>query len=137
MTWRAVAADLYAVGELDLRAFGAKGAAGQLVGRADAVDVQHAGQQFEFAELDVGGGADAGQDGLVGAGGSMNVDSGFHHGVDDCIDLLFGGLLLHGYNHCFFPVSGACAPAAWPGRCWPGRFFPMPTRPSAGPASRR
>jgi hypothetical protein len=42
-----------------------------------------------------------------GAGGSVYVDPGFHHGVDDGIDLLFGGFLLHCYDHCLFPVSGA------------------------------
>jgi hypothetical protein len=29
----------------------------------------------------------------------VNINSGIHHGVDDCIDLLFGGLLLHSDIH--------------------------------------
>ena len=114
-----------AVGKLDDRAFGAKGAAGQLVGRADAVNVEHAGQHFKLCEVEAGGGADAGENGLHGSGGAMHVDAHFFHGDDDGIDLFFGGFLLHCDNHCLFPVSdalgvprrsvaGFAASAAWP-----------------------
>ncbi len=109
-----LAAELHAVAELDDRAFGPEGAAGQLVGRADAVDVQHAGQQLKLAQVEAGRGAHAGQNGLRCAGGPVNIDSGFHHRVDHGVDLLFGGFLLHGYDHCLFPVSGASAPVPWP-----------------------
>ena len=69
--------------------------------------MQHARQKFKFAQVKVGGGSHAGQNGLRGAGGPMHTDSGFHHRVDHSIDLLFGGLLLHCNDHCLFPVSGA------------------------------
>ncbi len=98
---------LDAVGELDDGAFGAPAAARELVGRADAVNVHHSGEQFELAQVECGGGTHTGENGLAFAGGAMHFDPGFRHGVDDRVDLVFGGLLLHGYDHCFFPVSGA------------------------------
>ena len=42
----------------------AKGAAGQLVRRGDAVHVKHARQQFKLCQVQVGGGSYAGQNGL-------------------------------------------------------------------------
>ena len=101
-----LAADFGAVGKFDDGAFRAERAAGELVGRADAVHVEHAGQHFELGQVEAGGGADAGQNGLHGAGGAMHVDAGLFHGVDDGIDLFFGCFLLHGDNHCFVPCLG-------------------------------
>ena len=47
-----------------------------------------------------------GQDGLHRAGGAMHVDPASSMALDDGVDLFFGCILLHGDNHCFFPVSG-------------------------------
>ena len=113
----ALAANLHPVAEFDDRAFGAPAAAGQLVGRADAVNVHHPGQELKFAQVEAGRGTHTGQDGLALAGGAVDLDPGFRHSVDDRVDLVFGRLFLHGYDHCFVPVSGAwvcCAPVPWP-----------------------
>ena len=110
-----VAANFGAVGKLHHSAFRAKCAAGEFVGRGDAMNIEHAREQFKLPQFHVGGGSHASQNGLCRARGAMNIDSNLHHGVDDCIDLLFGGPFLHGYNHCLFPVSGVSAPVPWPG----------------------
>ena len=85
------------------------------------MDVEHTRQLVKLAEIHVGGGSHTGKNGLACARGSMNTDSGFHHGIDDGIDLLFGGFFLHRYDHCLFPVSGASdsawAPVPWPSAC--------------------
>ena len=47
------AAELHAVGEFDDGAFGTEASACQLVGRTDAMNVQHAGQIFEFGDVEV------------------------------------------------------------------------------------
>ncbi len=109
-----VTPDGRAVGKLDDSAFGAKCAAGELIRRADAVDPEYAGQHFKLAQVQAGCGAYSGKNRLGRAGGSMDVDPCFLHHVDDGIYLFFGGLLLHGYDHCFVPVSGASAPVPWP-----------------------
>ena len=124
-----LSADLHAIGKLHHRSLRAKGAAGQLVGRRDAMHIEHARKQFKLRQVDAGGGANAGQNGLRRARGAVHIHSGFHHGVDDGIDLLFSGSLLHGYNHCLFPISGASdlvsAPVPWPGAASPPRPRPV------------
>src|SRR5579862_144005 len=116
---RAVAANGYAIGKLHLRTLGAKGAACKFVGRGDAVHVKYTGQKLELSKLHIGCGTHARQNSLVGSRRAVNIHSCFHHGADHCVDLLFGGLLLHGDYHFPFPVSdagpGTGASAAWPG----------------------
>jgi hypothetical protein len=68
-----IAADADAVVELDDGALGAEGAARQLVGRADAMDAQYAGQQLVLFDVQWKAWADAGQDGLGGAGGRWTL----------------------------------------------------------------
>jgi hypothetical protein len=100
--------------ELDDGAFRAEGAAGQLVGRADAVDESTPGSSLYSSISTESGGADAGQNGLRGAGGAVYVDASLDHAFDDGVDLFFGCVFLHCYDHCLFPVSGDCTPASWP-----------------------
>ncbi len=109
-----LAAQLDAVPKLHHGAFRAKTTASQLIGRADAMDIKHACEQFKLPQIQAGGGPNPGQNALGCPCGSMNVDSCFHHGIDHCVDLLFGGILLHRYDHCAFPVSGVFAPVPWP-----------------------
>src|SRR6266702_3921191 len=78
------------------------------------MDIQHTWKHLKLAEIEGGGGAHAGKDALACTCGTVDVDSCFHHHIDHCIDLFFGGLLLHCYDHCFVPVSGASAPVSWP-----------------------
>ena len=104
-----------AVGKLDYRAFRTKCAAGQLVRGTDAVYVEHARKNLEFAQVQSGGRSHASQNRLGCAGCAMDVDPRLLHHFDDGIYLFFGSLLLHGYNHFLFPVSGASAPVPWPG----------------------
>src|SRR6202012_5270222 len=59
-----LAADADAVREADDGACGPKTASGQLVGRADADDFRHAGENLEFLMVESAGSADAGEDGL-------------------------------------------------------------------------
>ena len=51
------------------------------------------------------GGADAGEDGLHGARGAVDVEADFDHAFDDGLDLFFRRAVLHGNNHFSFPVS--------------------------------
>ena len=110
-----LAADLGAVGKLDHRAFRTKRAPGQLVGGADAQHVEYTRQHLEFAKVQSGGSPNGGQDRLGCAGCPMYVDARLLHHFDDGKYLFFGSFLLHRYDHCFFPVSGALAPLPWPG----------------------
>ena len=105
------AADADAVGETDDGAFGAEAAAGEFIGRGDADDFGDAGEDFEFLVLEDAGGADAGEDGLDGPGGAVDVEADFHHALDDVLDLFFGRAILHSNNHFSFPVC-VCAPDA-------------------------
>ena len=58
------AANLHAITKLDDRALRAKCAAGQLVRRTDADHIEHARQYFKFAQIHIGCGPYAGQNGL-------------------------------------------------------------------------
>ena len=74
------------------------------------MDVHHARQHFKLAEVEAGGGADRGQDGLHFAGGAMDVDTGLLHHFNHGDDLFFGCGFKHCDNHFSFPVSGVvCA----------------------------
>ena len=111
------AAHRHAVRKLHHRAFGPKGPPGQLVRRTDPVHIQHARQQLKLPQIHVRRGSHACQNRLGRSRRSVYVNSRFHHRRNHCVDLIFGGLLLHRYNHCLFPVSGVVAPVPWPGVC--------------------
>ncbi len=81
-----LAADDDAVGEGDLGSFGAEAAAGELVGAGDAVGVVDALEHLELGDIEVGGGADAGEDGLGGSGGAVDVEAEFDHAFDYVLD---------------------------------------------------
>ena len=99
-----VAADADAVGKADDGAFRTEAAPGELVRRRDADDFGDAGEDFEFLVVESAGRAHAGEDGLHGAGGAVDVEADFHHALDDGLDFFFGRAILHSNNHDSFPV---------------------------------
>ena len=59
-----------------------------------------AGHDGEAGDVEGGGGAaDAGEDGLGGTGGAVYVEAELDHLLDDLLDVLFGGVALHDYDH--------------------------------------
>src|ERR1700692_2516692 len=94
------------------------------------MNAQHAGQIFKPGEVDGSRWTDSGQYGLGCARGAVNADAGLHHHLNHEVNLLFGGLLLHGNNHFSFPVSGADpgSPATDPCCSVGGAPVPWPMR---------
>jgi hypothetical protein len=98
-----LAADHHAVGERDLGALRPEAAPRQLVRRGDAVGVVYAMQHLELHHIEVRRRAHPGEDGLVRAGGAVNVEPELHHALDHVLNLLLGCLVLHCDNHHFRP----------------------------------
>ncbi len=94
-----VATNLQAVGKFNDGPLRAKTASRQLIGRADAVDVFHAGKDFEIAGIEINPRADRGQHRLPLPGSAMHGEPHpyqvFHH----LLDLLIRRCVLHGNNH--------------------------------------
>src|ERR1039458_2135095 len=65
------ATDFNPVGKFDYGALGTEAAAGQLVGRSDAVNFRHARHHFDFAGVEFMGSSDSAEHGLARAGGAV------------------------------------------------------------------
>src|ERR1017187_5975540 len=76
-------------------AAGPKGAAGEFVGRDDAVGFLDTVHDLEDGEIEIVLAADAAKHGVDHAGGAVHVEAEIHQAIDDVLDLLFGGALLH------------------------------------------
>ena len=90
------------LGKLHDGAFGPEAAAGELVGRRDANDLRHTGQQFEILVIELSGRAYTGQYGLDSSGSAVNIESDFDHPLDNSLYLVVGGSFLHCNNHGYF-----------------------------------
>ena len=74
---------------------GAEAAAGEFVGRDDAVGFLDALHHLEDGEVEIVLAADAAEHGVDHAGGAVHVEAEIHQAIDHVLDLLFGGALLH------------------------------------------
>src|SRR4051794_40486312 len=73
----------------------AKTAAGEFVGRDDAVGFLDTLHDLEDGEVEIVFAADSAEHGVDQAGGTMYVKAEIHQTIDDMLDLFFGGALLH------------------------------------------
>src|ERR1035437_6613101 len=76
-------------------AAGPEPAAGEFVGRDDAVGFLDALHDFKDGEVELVLAADAAEHGVDQARGAGHVEAEIHQAIDDVLDLLFGGALLH------------------------------------------
>ena len=76
-------------------AAGPEAAAGEFVGRDDAVSFLDAFHHLEDGEIEIVLAADAAEHGVDHAGGAVHVEAEIHQAIDHVFDLLFGGALLH------------------------------------------
>ncbi len=105
MTDDFVSAHGYAVGKADDGAFWPPAAARKFVGRRDAHDLGYAGKDLEVFVVKVRRRAYAGQYGLNGSCGAVDVEANHYEAFDYALDVFFGRGFLHGNNHDYFPVS--------------------------------
>ena len=77
------------------RACGAEAAAGEFVGRDDAVGFLDALHDLKDFEIEIVLAADAAEHGVDDSGGTVDVEAEIHQAIDHMLDLLFGGALLH------------------------------------------
>src|SRR5207249_6339223 len=74
-------------------------AAGQLVGRCDAVSVLDAFHDFEDTQVEIVLSPDSAQNRVDHAGGAVDVEAQFHQAIDHTLNLLLAGAFLHYDNH--------------------------------------
>src|SRR5208282_5402670 len=94
-----LAADFNPVRKLDYGTFGAKIAAGQFVGRSDAVNCLHPRHHFDFAGVEIMRNADAAENGLALSSGAVDFKAELDQLIDHVLDLIFTGRILHCDNH--------------------------------------
>jgi hypothetical protein len=63
------------------------------------VRFRHPIHRLKVLHIEGGGLANTGQDRLLRACGAMHVKTNFHHSRQHTLDLFFGGVFLHSYNH--------------------------------------
>ena len=63
------------------------------------MDFLHPGKDFKDGNIDFGAGTDRAQHGLARTGRAMHLEAHLYQVVDDCLDLILGRNVLHGYDH--------------------------------------
>ncbi len=72
----------------------------------------YAREHLKLRHLKVRGRAHAGKNGLNVAAGAVDIEPQFHHALDHILDLLIGGVRLHGNDHHFASSNLDCAASA-------------------------
>src|ERR1039458_7663885 len=95
----------FQIANFDHRAARTEAAAGQFIGRDDAVRFLDAFHHLEDRQVELFLAAHAAQNRVDDAGGTVDVEAHFHHQADDGLDLLLGGSLLHDDKHLFLSLG--------------------------------
>src|ERR1035441_8844460 len=74
---------------------GRKDAAGELVGRGDAVGFLDALHDLKNGDVEIVLAADPAEHGVDYARGAVHIEFQIHQAIDHVLDLLFGGAFLH------------------------------------------
>src|SRR5207248_8805338 len=81
-----------------------EGAAGKLVRLADAHDFLHPFHELELARVDGVDVSDHAEDGVIGAGGAVDVEAARGELGHDVLDVRLAGVLLHDDDHWRSPI---------------------------------